>query len=158
MSALIRDAAIGQIIRFVTRNRVLKYPEELEGWQCPSCYDQDGVHQGESSGPLPKDVKEALAVPTEPAIQEGKVFEEPKEEVESPPEEPVEEIERNNTKSSSDEDLPEKGLGLTEIPTAASAAYPHLATIKSARTTTGLEKVGTRAALRASHTRADLEE
>ncbi|TID14377.1 putative caffeine resistance protein 5 [Venturia nashicola] len=35
MKELIREAALGQIIRFVSRNRLLKYPEEVEGFQIP---------------------------------------------------------------------------------------------------------------------------
>lgn len=35
MKELIREAAFGQIIRFVSRNRLLKYPEEEEGFQIP---------------------------------------------------------------------------------------------------------------------------
>jgi len=35
---LIRDTAVGQLLRIVTRNRVLKYPEELPGFQCPLSY------------------------------------------------------------------------------------------------------------------------
>lgn len=35
MKELIREAALGQIIRFVSRNRLLKYPEEEEGFQIP---------------------------------------------------------------------------------------------------------------------------
>lgn len=38
MSDLIRDAPIGQIIRFVTRKRYLKYPEEQDDWECPESY------------------------------------------------------------------------------------------------------------------------
>lgn len=35
MSDLIRESPIGQVIRFATRNRYLKYPEELPGFQIP---------------------------------------------------------------------------------------------------------------------------
>jgi DHA1 family multidrug resistance protein-like MFS transporter len=38
MADLIREAPIGQIIRFLTRNRHLQYPEEKPDFQCPSCY------------------------------------------------------------------------------------------------------------------------
>lgn len=41
MSDLIRDAPLGQIIRFVTRKRYLKYPEEEDDWQCPDAYQDD---------------------------------------------------------------------------------------------------------------------
>lgn len=35
MKELIREAALGQIIRFVSRKRLFKYPEEEEGFQIP---------------------------------------------------------------------------------------------------------------------------
>jgi len=165
MSALIRDAPIGQIIRLVTRNRILQYPEEVEGWRCPHSYKNESP-PSESTEPLPDIEKEALPLPSEPTIEEGKVLEEveeaPREDVETSPEKPVEpaeeaEIERYTTSSSSSE-VETQGKELHEIPTAASAVHPHLEAIKTARTTTGLEKVGTRSALHQSHTQADLEQ
>lgn len=41
MSDLIRDAPVGQVIRFLTRNRFLQYPEERDDWQLPAAYDAD---------------------------------------------------------------------------------------------------------------------
>jgi MFS transporter, DHA1 family, multidrug resistance protein len=38
MADLIREAPLGQIIRWVTRNQFLKYPEEDPDFQCPNCY------------------------------------------------------------------------------------------------------------------------
>ncbi|KAG9661532.1 MFS general substrate transporter, partial [Aureobasidium melanogenum] len=38
MSDVIRDAPIGQLIRYVTRNRVLQYPEEKPDFVCPTSY------------------------------------------------------------------------------------------------------------------------
>ncbi|KAF4626668.1 hypothetical protein G7Y89_g11492 [Cudoniella acicularis] len=38
MSDLIREAPLGQIIRWITRNRVLQYPEELPGFELPASY------------------------------------------------------------------------------------------------------------------------
>lgn len=38
MTDLMRDAPIGQLIRYFTRNRVLLYPEEKPGFQCPPSY------------------------------------------------------------------------------------------------------------------------
>jgi len=35
MSDLIRDAPIGQFVRFVTKNRYLQYPGEKDDWRCP---------------------------------------------------------------------------------------------------------------------------
>ncbi|MCJ1275484.1 hypothetical protein MMC21_003287 [Puttea exsequens] len=39
MSDLVRDAAVGQLLRYVTKNKVLKYPEELPGFQLPEAYN-----------------------------------------------------------------------------------------------------------------------
>ncbi len=39
MTELIREAPLGQIIRWVTRNRVLQYPEELPGFELPETYN-----------------------------------------------------------------------------------------------------------------------
>jgi DHA1 family multidrug resistance protein-like MFS transporter len=38
MNALLREAAIGQIIRYVTKNKFFKYPEEEEGFVVPEVY------------------------------------------------------------------------------------------------------------------------
>jgi len=38
MKDTIRDAPIGQIIRWITKNKYLKYPEEEPDFQCPSSY------------------------------------------------------------------------------------------------------------------------
>jgi len=35
MADLIRESPIGQVIRFVTRNKYLRYPEEIAGFQIP---------------------------------------------------------------------------------------------------------------------------
>jgi MFS transporter, DHA1 family, multidrug resistance protein len=39
MSALIRDAPIGQLLRWATNNKYLLYPEERPDFTCPSSYD-----------------------------------------------------------------------------------------------------------------------
>lgn len=38
MDSVFRDSSLGQVIRFATRNRVLQYPEEIDGFQCPTAY------------------------------------------------------------------------------------------------------------------------
>ena len=35
MADLVRESPIGQVIRFVTRNKYLRYPEEIPGFQIP---------------------------------------------------------------------------------------------------------------------------
>lgn len=72
MSDMIRDAPIGQIIRYITRNRVLQYPEEKEGFVCPSCYTTagtDGLSSHQSNGlPTPSSLgdDEKTEIGTEP--------------------------------------------------------------------------------------------
>ncbi|KAL8725427.1 MAG: hypothetical protein Q9166_007359 [cf. Caloplaca sp. 2 TL-2023] len=39
MADIIRDAPVGQIIRFMTRNRILKYPEEKPDFKLPESYN-----------------------------------------------------------------------------------------------------------------------
>lgn len=38
MTDIIREAPLGQLIRWVTGNKYLKYPEEEADFQCPNCY------------------------------------------------------------------------------------------------------------------------
>ncbi|PSN71172.1 MFS general substrate transporter [Corynespora cassiicola Philippines] len=64
MSALIRDAPIGQIIRYVTNNRVLQYPEERSDFQLPATYKQLMGHQ------LPIDEDAPTTEPEGPATEE----------------------------------------------------------------------------------------
>lgn len=45
---LIRDAPIGQIIRYVTGNRLLQYPEEKSDFVCPDCYAQTDTQKSTS--------------------------------------------------------------------------------------------------------------
>lgn len=39
MTELLREAPLGQVIRWVTGNRVLQYPEELPGFELPATYN-----------------------------------------------------------------------------------------------------------------------
>ena len=38
MASIIREAPFGQIVRWLSRNKFLKYPEEEEDFECPECY------------------------------------------------------------------------------------------------------------------------
>lgn len=49
MADLIRDAPLGQVIRFLTRNKVLKYPEEFPSFEVPRQYEVQLI----SEKPLP---------------------------------------------------------------------------------------------------------
>ncbi|CAN9397428.1 unnamed protein product [Alternaria alternata] len=37
---IVRDAPFGQLVRYATRNRVFKYPEELPGFEIPAAYTE----------------------------------------------------------------------------------------------------------------------
>lgn len=39
MSDLMREAPIGQLLRFITKNKIFRYPEELDGFQLPESYN-----------------------------------------------------------------------------------------------------------------------
>lgn len=86
MYDLIRDAPLGQMIRFVTRNRVLQYPEERDDWVTPEDYSghqeeklQRSASSSSSSGtstrvsspaplPLKEKENEAYEAPTRDAL------------------------------------------------------------------------------------------
>ncbi|KAI9828260.1 MAG: hypothetical protein M1826_006086 [Phylliscum demangeonii] len=56
MADLLRQAPLGQILRYVTGNRILQYPEELPGFRLPACYNQDHAEarRGSTAGrPIP---------------------------------------------------------------------------------------------------------
>ena len=51
MSDLIRDAPVGQVIRWLTRNRVLLYPEEKADFVCPACYSSEADKPASDGSP-----------------------------------------------------------------------------------------------------------
>lgn len=58
---IIRDAPIGQLLRWVTRNRILLYPEERPGFQLPIGY--------QSANATHKSIASSVTLPaTEPAV------------------------------------------------------------------------------------------
>jgi DHA1 family multidrug resistance protein-like MFS transporter len=149
MSDLIRDAPLGQLIRWVTKGRLLKYPEEVEGWQCPNCYSHPDEKEKKIQQYEDTVKREELSVPVDPTIREG----EPLEEVESSP--PKEEIEPKDDAASSASSEADQ---LEKIATQYEDQGTRMEKIRTIRTTTGIERVGTRSALAQSHTRADLEQ
>jgi DHA1 family multidrug resistance protein-like MFS transporter len=147
MSNLIRDAPIGQIIRYLTKNRLLKYPEELDTWQCPHSYNGDAAAEKITATQLDEATREHVAEPLEPIINEKT---ESKEEIQSPQEDVAD-------FSSSDGEAVE-GAAMEKITTHKEDDQSHLENIRTVRTTTGIERVGTRSALTQSKTREQLEE
>src|SRR6266480_3643903 len=137
MSALIRDAPIGQILRFITRNKILRYPDEEADFHCPHYYTQ---HQDEKPIPMPEIEKEELPQPSEPTIPEGQVLEE----IETQPEE-VETSQKDEVGTTPNEsDIEADANAIEKIPTVAEHIGSYMEAIKTQRTTTGLERVSTR--------------
>jgi DHA1 family multidrug resistance protein-like MFS transporter len=64
MAELFRESPVGQIIRFITKNKFLKYSEEKDGFQCPSSYARRSTPTSDSSK-MP-DIAEKLEDPTSP--------------------------------------------------------------------------------------------
>lgn len=82
MESVLRDSALGQIIRLATHNRLLKYPEEVDGFQTPFGYG--------GSQQKPVDLTSQASTQAAPTPLEEKDIE--KDGPLSPPQ-----LERNNT-------------------------------------------------------------
>ncbi|KAJ4339460.1 hypothetical protein N0V87_003158 [Didymella glomerata] len=68
MSALIRDAPFGQIVRYITNNHVFQYPEERSDFQIPAAYTQ---HAGLEAKRLDSTTSSAPTTEAEgPAVEE----------------------------------------------------------------------------------------
>ena len=52
---IFRDAPFGQLVRYTTRNRFFKYPEELPGFEIPSAYIEKGTSVSASQSQAPSD-------------------------------------------------------------------------------------------------------
>ncbi|KAK3112581.1 hypothetical protein LTR53_011002 [Teratosphaeriaceae sp. CCFEE 6253] len=150
MADLIRDAPIGQLLRYITGNKILLYPEEQPGYQCPSSYAEPSAMEKRTTNRLtpipssnsgqrsPEDVEKAgLELAETPPIEQstdGKVLEATEER--TPVSYDREALERLETsRSGFNRDL-EKGVSKRD---------------------TQLSRVSTRTALAQAHTRADLE-
>ena len=73
MSDLLREAPIGQLLRFVTQNRILPYPEELPDFQLPESYNtalNEHHHEGKLDGPSRSDSEASPEKITEQEKQE----------------------------------------------------------------------------------------
>lgn len=128
MSALIRDAPFGQIVRYITNNRVFRYPEEEPDFQIPAAYT---LHTTEAKR---LDSQTSSTLSSEP---EGLAVEE----VVYP--DPATVLEKIDTQSE-DENI----SALEKLQT--------IRTLHTARTQ--ISRVGTRTALSKSVSRADLEQ
>lgn len=136
MSALLRDSALGQLIRLATKNKVLLYPEERPGFQCPSCYSNP---ENPQANPLtnPQTPAERLTNEEKPPLQSPKPAEEPA--LETAPAHRPESIEEPSS-----------------LPTPATEKDFDLAPVTTART--GLSRVDTRVTMERIQTRRELEQ
>lgn len=135
MSALFRDSALGQLIRYATKNKVLLYPEERQDFQCPSSYRSN---KGDGSPATP-----TSATPDEP---------------------PEQDIEKTSLGKIERKVLPAQDAIPTHRPESIEEAPPTPATEKDfdlaqiATIRTGLTRVDTRVTMERIHTRRDLEQ
>jgi DHA1 family multidrug resistance protein-like MFS transporter len=129
MSALIRDAPIGQVIRWATNNRYFQYPEERDDFEIPAYYVRLQHVERKHAPTLSSEGETPATEPEDPAIEET-----------YPDPETV--LEQDD--ASEDQD----GSDLEKIQTA-----------RTAHTTrTQISRVGTKTALQKSISRADLEQ
>jgi MFS transporter, DHA1 family, multidrug resistance protein len=135
MADLIRDAPIGQLLRWATGNKILLYPEERPGFVLPPQYSSSGIRekylQDSSDQPTP------AIEPEGPPVEEV-VLPDPETILESEDKDKVQDASRESHESSE----------LEQIKTQRS-----ILTVRSQ-----LSRVGTKSALQKSRTRAELEE
>ena len=132
VAAILRDAPIGQIIRYVTSNRVLQYPEERADFQIPAAYIRTTSSLSKRISSRSTDVPPSEPEP--PATEEVV--------------EPVSE--------------PEAVLDLEKAETVSEDERTELEKVQTARTLhtakTQISRVGTRTALQTAISRVDLEQ
>ena len=65
MSALLRDAPVGQMIRYATKNKFLQYPEEKPGYVLPETYQihcDEAAHKAQPDRAVPAEVEKKIEV------------------------------------------------------------------------------------------------
>lgn len=134
MSALFRDSALGQLIRYATKNKVLLYPEERPDFQCPSHYRNNA---GLDAPATPQAAENLARDPEKPQVENAADSGRP------PQEEP-----RTHRPESIEEPSP--------LPTPATEKDFELTQIATSRT--GLSRVDTRVTMEKITTRRDLEQ
>lgn len=151
MADLIRDAPIGQLIRYITKNKVLLYPEERPGFQCPAGYP--GSHD---KAERTTSTSYASTTPVSPITND--IEKQDPLDVEKEHREPAEQNAAPETPHvlGTDEHIYHT---LHTIPTARSdleRAFTKEDLEKLSSTRSQIERIGTRATLQNSHTIADL--
>lgn len=140
MSDLIRDAPIGQILRWVTGRRILKYPEERDDFQIPSAYtDNSGVKS-------PQSHTTSTTLPVSPYSPDEKDLEKANSEPAEEPRHNSVGVDRHDLERfETQEDFERRDSQHTDIE-------------KVTTTRSQLSRSATRSAFESIHTRAELEE
>ena len=140
MEALIRDAPIGQLIRYVTRNKMLLYPEEKADFHCPACYAEPDATEKRLQEAMRSTSSASMAKSPDEIADEKKAALEPAEPTE--PTEPIEAVE---------EPVEDDREDLERLDTVKDLE-------KSTTLRSTMSRVNTRSALKQSTTRLELEE
>ncbi|KAK5166153.1 uncharacterized protein LTR77_008414 [Saxophila tyrrhenica] len=148
MADIIRDAPIGQLIRYITGNRVLLYPEERDDFTCPMSYSH------------PEAAQKAHKLSTVSSSLGATPMEE-KEKANLEPAEEPEDVEKANLEPAESDTPYEAPRALNrEVLERMDTEKSHMqqeGVARRATTASTLGRVSTRTALEQAHTRADLE-
>lgn len=137
MSALFRDSALGQLVRYATKNKLLLYPEERPDFQCPSHYQKNEGLEAKAT-PSPRTPAESPAEESEKPTRPTSESVERLPQGEAPAHRP-ESIEKLSPPATP---ATEKDFDLNQIAT----------------TRTGLSRMDSRVTIEKIHTRRDLEQ
>lgn len=151
MSDLIRDAPIGQIIRYLTKDRMLQYPEEKPEFTLPSSYQTSSArvvaaNKAESNAAISSEKDETNIGIGSSGNSIGNEAVEPAEEAEKAEPANISEIERNRL------DLERAETAMSRMTTNTSVQMRKTKTRRE-----GAERVISRTALSNSATQADLQ-
>ncbi|EXL40808.1 hypothetical protein FOCG_16752 [Fusarium oxysporum f. sp. radicis-lycopersici 26381] len=69
MPSWLRDAPAGQLIRAITGNKYLQYPEEMPGFQLPQAWQ--GALSGDTTGASSRNSSSAEDAPAAPTVTEN---------------------------------------------------------------------------------------
>ncbi|KAI7190836.1 MFS general substrate transporter [Hortaea werneckii] len=146
MADLFRDAPMGQIIRYVTGNRVLQYPEERPDFHCPQCYTSNDMTEKKSQ-PTLSPVSTPSADDRQDSVDPEKAGLEPSEPI-VPAGRPTDDL----------EDPSPDRTALERMETSHSIlSHTSMEKSRTKPTRNPLSRTTTREALSRAHTRADLE-
>ncbi|KAI7720094.1 MFS general substrate transporter [Hortaea werneckii] len=146
MADLFRDAPIGQIIRYITGNRVLQYPEEKPDFQCPHGYTPNDMTDKKPQ-PTLSPVSTPSADDRQDSVDPEKAGLEPSE-----PIVPADRLNHNHQIPSPDR------TALERMETSHSIlSHTIMEKSRTNPTSNPLSRTTTREALSRAHTRADLE-